>query len=119
MDANWFFLFTENLHRLANGMEGNPSPVDENQLDLHQGFVDIVIPLKIKNTLTLRVGRQELSYGSQRLVAVRDGPNNRQSFDAAKLSYIEKSLKADVFFSHYVRSEQKIFDDGFNKDSRF
>jgi alginate export protein len=115
----WFRTFVQLQSSLANGMEKTPSPVDENQLDLHQGFVDIVIPLKKENTLTLRAGRQEMSYGSQRLVAVRDGPNNRQSFDAAKLFYKEKSLKADVFFSHYVRSKQKILDDGFNKDIRF
>jgi len=33
----------------------------------------------------LRVGRQELNYGSGRLVSVREGPNVRQSFDGMKI----------------------------------
>lgn len=104
---------------LANGKEASPSPVDENQLDLHQAFVDFIRPIKKGRLLTIRVGRQELLYGSQRLIAVRDGPNNRQSFDAVKLFYNQKDFRADLFFSHFVRSKRKIFDDGFNKDVKF
>ncbi len=74
--------------------------------------------MKNKQALTLRAGRQELLYGSQRLIAVRDGPNNRQSFDAVKLIYGGGGFKADVFYSHYVRSRQQIFDDGFNKNTK-
>ncbi|WP_460558113.1 alginate export family protein [Ferruginibacter profundus] len=105
---------------LANGKINKPSGVDENQLDLHQAFIDIVLPVvSMKQKLLLRFGRQELLYGSQRLVAVRDGPNNRQSFDAAKLMYTNNHFKADIFFSHYVLSKQNIFDDGFNKTTKF
>lgn len=113
-----FRTFIQLQSSFANGMEKAPSPVDENQLDLHQAFFDVALPLK-KHSLTVRVGRQELLYGSQRLVAVRDGPNNRHSFDATKLIYAHSNWKADLFFSHYVRSKQKIFDDGFNKNTRF
>ncbi len=114
-----FRTFVQLQSSLANGKVETPSPVDENQLDLHQGFVDVVLPFKKSKAITVRVGRQELLYGSQRLVAVRDGPNNRQSFDAIKLLYSHNSWKADLFFSHYVRSKQKIFDDGFNKNTKF
>lgn len=61
--------------------------------------------------LLIRAGRQEMSFGSQRLVAVRDGPNNRQSFDAAKIIYEQKQFRADVFYSHYVPARKGIFDD--------
>lgn len=109
-----FRTFIQLQSSLANGKVKTPSPVDENQLDLHQAFFDIV-----SRGLTLRIGRQEFLYGSQRLVSVREGPNNRHSFDAAKLLYKGKLVKADLFFSHYVRSKQKIFDDGFNQNTRF
>lgn len=109
-----FRTFIQLQSSLANGMVKTPSPVDENQLDLHQAFVDIG-----SQDLTFRIGRQELLYGSQRLVSVREGPNNRHSFDAAKLIYKAKLVKGDLFFSYYVRSKQKIFDDGFNKNTRF
>lgn len=109
-----FRTFVQLQSSLANGMINPPSPVDENQLDLHQAFADFSL-----SPFTVRVGRQELLYGSQRLVAVRDGPNNRQSFDAAKLVYTRNNWKADFFFSYYVRSKPKIFDDGLNKTTKF
>jgi hypothetical protein len=114
-----FRTFVQLQSSFANGKAEPPSAVDENQLDLHQGFADLSILLHPSRSLTLRLGRQELLYGSQRLVAVRDGPNNRQSFDAAKLLYTGRYWKADLFFSHYVHSRQLIFDDGFNKDTKF
>ena len=117
--GKYFRTFIQLQSSLANGKENAPSPVDENQLDLHQAFVDVVLPSNKRQLLTVRVGRQELLYGSQRLVAVRDGPNNRQSFDAAKVIYSHNSLKGDLFFSHYVLSRQQVFDDGFNKNTKF
>lgn len=114
-----FRTFVQLQSSLANGKVGPSSPVDENQLDLHQAFVDVVLPFQRSQTLIMRLGRQELLYGSQRLVAVRDGPNNRQSFDGARLLYTNSSWKADVFFSHAVQSRQMLFDDGFNQYTRF
>jgi len=117
--GRYFRTFVQLQSSLANGKSEPPSPVDENQLDLHQAFADVVLPLQHSQTLTMRFGRQELLYGSQRLVALRDGPNNRQSFDAARLIYANHSWKADLFFSHPVQSKQMIFDDGFNKNAEF
>ncbi len=111
-----FRTFVQLQSSFANGREEQPSPVEENTLDLHQAFADVAFTLPNTQALTLRVGRQELLYGSQRLVAVRDGPNNRQAFDAARLLYAHPGLKADVFFSHYVQSRQQIFDDGFKNN---
>jgi hypothetical protein len=93
--------------------------VDENPLDLHQAFAELRTNPGKTSKLTLRVGRQEMMYGSQRLVAVRDGPNNRQSFDAAKLLYQGNKLHADIFYAYYVRSKPAIFDDRFNDQIKF
>jgi len=117
--GNHFRAFLQLQSSLANGMAKAPSPVDESQLNLHQGFIDVYLPQGQGKSVTLRIGRQELAYGSQRLVAVRDGPNNRQSFDAARLIYTVNSLRVDAFYSHYVRAQQKIFGDGFNRDGKF
>lgn len=95
------------------------SPVDEDPLDLHQAFVDYSTTLNPKTKLLFRLGRQELSYGSQRLVAVRDGPNNRQAFDGAKISVLHNEYKLDFFYSHYVLAKKGIFDDGWNRNVQF
>lgn len=117
--GKYFRAFVQLQSSLANGMVKTPSPADENQLDVHQAFLDVRLPLKQEQQLIVRLGRQELSYGSQRLVSVRDGPNNRQSFDAAKLLFMAKRIKADVFFSHYVKSSRLVFDDEYMKGTKF
>jgi hypothetical protein len=114
-----FRTFVQLQSSLASGEATKPSPVDQNTLDLHQAFLDYSTRLNSGQNITLRLGRQELLYGSQRLIAVREGPNNRQSFDAAKLLYGSQNVKADFFYSHYVPAKSNIFDDSFNSATRF
>lgn len=113
-----FRTFIQIQTSLANSKISS-SPVDENPLDIHQVFGDGVIHLSEGKKLTLRAGRQELSYGSQRLVSPRDGPNNRQSFDALRTIYTTKHFNTDVFFSQYVVSRKGILDDRFNSGVKF
>ena len=116
--GNHFRTFIQLQSSMVNG-KLNTSPVDEDPLEVHQAFADIYFKPSTGSKLLFRVGRQEMSYGSQRLVAVRDGPNNRQSFDAVKSIFTTGNYKIDLFFSHYVKAKKGLFDDGFNKDSRF
>jgi hypothetical protein len=116
--SKYFRAFFQLQGSMVNGKE-NTSPVDEDPLDVHQAFVDFNLNPDAKTKLMFRVGRQELYYGSQRLVAVRDGPNNRQSFDAIKASITSDRYKVDFFYSHYVAAKKGIFDDGWNKNSQF
>ena len=94
----------------------DPSPVDHNPLDLHQAFIDLRINLSKTTSITFRPGRQEFLYGSQRLIGVREGPNNRQSFDAIRSLMVTTNFNADFFYGHYVVAKSKVFDDAFNKD---
>ena len=49
--GKYFRTFIQLQSSLANGKEVPPSPVDENQLDLHQAFADVVITSsKFSNT---------------------------------------------------------------------
>lgn len=104
---------------LSDGQVEESSPVDQNPLDLHQAFVDFGVPMENNKKLTLRIGRQELLYGSQRLISVREAPNNRQSFDGAKIMFASKKIKADAFFSHYVQAQNGIFDDDPTTNTKF
>ena len=92
------------------------SPVDEDPLEVHQAFIDLKTA---HNKLTFRLGRQEMSYGYQRLVAVREGPNSRQSFDALKSIFVTGNYRVDLFYGHHVASKKGIFDDGFNHNTKF
>jgi hypothetical protein len=74
--------------QLKSGLEdfraGGPRPIDEKRLDFEATFLEVGNTHK-KNWAVLRIGRQELNYGSGRLVSVREGPNVRQSFDGVKI----------------------------------
>jgi Alginate export len=59
---------------------GGPRPIDEKKLDFQVGFLELGTSCG-SNSISLRVGRQELEYGSGRLIDVREGPNVRLSFD--------------------------------------
>jgi hypothetical protein len=74
-------LFGQLKSGFAIGRTGGPRPPDEDQLDLHQAFLDVRGPLGEASALTLRAGRQELAYGASRLVDAREGPNIRRSFE--------------------------------------
>lgn len=113
-----FRTFFELQSSLANG-KVDPSPVDENQLDIHQAFLDIDFIRKQNQQLTLRSGRQEMMYGSQRLIAVREGPNNRLAFDGLKLFYKKNNWKSDAFFTHPIANKAGTFNDSFNENAKF
>jgi hypothetical protein len=112
--------FVQLQSSLSDGRVTPPPPVEQNELDLHQAFVDVTIAKQPAATWVMRAGRQELAYGSSRLVSVREGPNNRQSFDGVKLFAVSKHVKADFFFAEYVSSKTGIFnDDVWNSGTRF
>lgn len=96
---------------LENGRAGGPRPTDEDKLDLHQGFLDMVFSIAEGSSLTLRAGRQELAFGSQRLVSVREGPNVRQSFDGLTMIIKETPWRVDAFATRPVETDPGVFDD--------
>jgi len=87
------------------------TPVDRDRLDLEQAFVALTEPLD-DGTLRLRVGRQQFAFDLQRFVSVRDGPNVRQSYDAAWLDYEKGPWRFITFYSHPVQiRDLRAFDD--------
>lgn len=99
------FIQISNTLRFLNNNPVVPE-IDENQLSLHQAFVEI----KSKQW-KLRLGRQELFYGNHRLLAVREGPNTRQAFDGFIIKRTSKNSKIDFFVVSKTMSKQYIFDD--------
>jgi hypothetical protein len=65
---------------LNTGRIGGPRPIDEKKLDFAAAFLELGTGPG-QNSASVRVGRQELRYGSGRLVDVREGPNVRSSFN--------------------------------------
>jgi hypothetical protein len=90
---------------------GGPRPPDKDDLDVHQLFVDYNFLSEKNRSLTLRVGRQEMSFGSSRLVGFREGPNIRLSFDGVRLLGQYTQWTFDAFAVKPVEVDRGFFDD--------
>jgi hypothetical protein len=87
------------------------TPVDQDRLGLEQGFVMITEPLG-KGALRLRAGRQQFDFDLQRFVSSRDGPNVRQSYDAAWAEYERGRWKYLAFYTRPVQiADERPFAD--------
>jgi hypothetical protein len=75
-----FRTFVELKSGLNSFRYGGPRPIDEKKLDFQAAFLQLGTA-QGENFIQLRIGRQELEYGSGRLIDVREGPNVRLSFD--------------------------------------
>ena len=107
---DWLRVFGQLQSSLECGRY-NPRVTDRDAIDLHQMFVDLKAGIGHEGVLTLRVGRQEMSFGAERLVGVREGPNDRRAFDAVRLSYKQHGLSLDTFISSPVEVDPGQFDD--------
>jgi len=116
-----FRFFGELSSSLEDGRTGGPRPVvDEDKLDLHQGFFDLLLwRPREASTLVLRVGRQEIALGSARLIALREGPNVPLSFDGVRLTLRSGGWQVDGFATRPVKNQPGIFDDPPQHDFAF
>jgi hypothetical protein len=124
--TNTFFLERYMLHadchlgkyvrafvQFKSGLESfrtdGPRPIDEKKLDFEAAFVEVGSATG-DNWLVLQAGRQELNYGSGRLVSVREGPNVRQSFDGGKLKAKAGDWRIDLFATRPDLDKPGFFD---------
>jgi Alginate export len=80
----------------------------DDTFDLRQGWAEFGNPKSFP--LTLKVGRQVLSYGDERLIGAFDWNNIGRTFDAVKLRWEEKTWWLDAFASSVVVPERGSYD---------
>lgn len=114
-----FRIFAQIKSGLLEDRNGGARPTDLDKLDLHQAFADLTAFKNEKFMLAVRVGRQEVEFGSSRLVAVREGPNVRQSFDGARLFLNAGKWQFSPWFLKPVTTRRGIFDDQTNSEQTF
>ena len=105
-----FRTFVQFGNFLATSPSTSP-PTDVDRFDLMQGFADLKAPIGQDASVTFRGGRQEMTFGSGRLVDVREGPNIRLSFDGGRVFYESPTLRVDAFGATPVVPERGVFDD--------
>ena len=106
-----FRAFGQLQSSLEDCRSGGPRPTDRDDLELHQAFFDASTSWRDGREVTLRAGRQELAYGSQRLISVRESPNNRLAFDAVRVLARFGGWRADAWVGQPVEIDAGIFDD--------
>lgn len=100
-------LFAEVYH----GLTGNQDRLlEDDELDLHQGFLEWKPIDEDERTLSVRLGRQEISFGVSRLIGMRDGPNIRRSFDLGRVTYNKGRMTADLLYGQEVSPQFDAFD---------
>src|SRR5438093_3720750 len=107
-------VFTELHSGDVNWRAGGPRPiVDRNRLDFNQGFLDanVVVDQQNRPKVTVRVGRQQLHFGTGRLVSVREVPNVRASFDGVRVIVNTHKWRIDTFATKPVFTKEGFFDD--------
>ncbi len=81
--------------RVAGEEESTGS--NEQNLDLHQGFVEM--KADAGGRWIVKLGRQELQYGDERLVGSFGWDNVGRSFDGAKVRYAREGFFLDGFYA--------------------
>ncbi len=91
-------------------LPGGRRTLDVDELDLQNAFVDLAHELKDGKT-TLRLGRQELSYGSQRLVSPLDWSNTRRTWDGVRAIAELGGWRMDAFATRPVVIDKYEFNE--------
>jgi len=93
-----FRFFVQGKSSMEDGRNGGPRPSDSDEADVQQVFADLILPVGEKKDLTLRGGRQVMSYGAQRLIAPSDWSNNLRAFEGGKAILASPNNSLDVFW---------------------
>src|SRR6185295_8135257 len=71
--SEWFSVFVEGRGSYTTGDDRQPNPESDGPMDLHQAYVTIGNHKEFP--LSLKVGRQEMSYGNERIIGPSDWSN--------------------------------------------
>ncbi|WP_238698668.1 alginate export family protein [Flavobacterium circumlabens] len=110
-----FRVFAQLRSALQDGRSNGPRGIDEDQLNVQNLFLDVSVWQKEDQKLIIRTGRQELDYGSGRLISVREGPNARLYFTGGKIMYSSARFSIDGFAMMVDTINTGVFDNKMSK----
>ncbi len=113
-----FRLFAEMLDARALGLDLPALAIDKNHTDMLNLFADVKLGQFMDGPAYLRVGRQELLYGSQRLISTLDWANTRRTFQGVKTFWQTPAFNLDAFWVRPMVTEPNQFDN-WDKDRNF
>lgn len=102
--------YAEALDAVSNYERFAPRSIEENRADMLNLFVDVKLWENCRGALTFRGGRQELLYGSERLISPLDWANTRRTFEGYKLMWAGEKWNFDAFYTRPVPVNKTHFD---------
>ncbi len=108
--ADVFRVYVEYLDAHIYNENLAPLPVDVDRSDLLDLFVDLKVFTLDDKPVYVRGGRQELLYGSQRLISPPDWNNTRRTFQGVKAFRQGEKFDVDVFWVQPVLPDASHFD---------
>jgi hypothetical protein len=106
-----FRVFIEGLDARSQGLQLVPLAIDVDHFpELLNAFVDVKLWQFADGPAYFRVGRQELLYGSQRLISPLDFANTRRTFQGLKTFYRSDCFDLDAFCVQPVIPNPTRFD---------
>jgi Alginate export len=112
-------VFAELQSGIINGKLGSPRPTDRDSVDLHQAFVELRHRVDNRPRLLVKLGRQELTIGSTRLISASPGLNVKRSFDGATVFYRAASWNLVGSVAQLVGLSTGSFDDRSSREQLF
>lgn len=110
--------FGELRSGVQSGFGGKQIVSDRKDVDVAQAFIEMSGEAG-GGKLSLRLGRQEIGIGGFKLFDMREGPNVRRSFDAARLRYISGPWDGELLGGFTIAENYTAFDNVTNYDAPF
>ena len=105
-----FRVYGEFIDAESNYENFTPRGIEVNRADMLNLFADAKVYDGTRGDLKVRVGRQELQYGSERLVSPLDWGNTRRTFEGAKFLWKGEDWNIDAFYTRPVIVNPHHFD---------
>lgn len=111
-----FRVYAELLDAATVNQDLTPAPIDKVKPTMLNLFADLKVLELDDGPVYLRGGRQELCYGSERLISPLDWANTRRTFQGVKGFWHTKDLDIDAFWMQLV--VDNTFDYHYGPDRR-
>ena len=95
-------LFAEGIASFSNSQDLPSLPIDQTGFDFLNLFLDFKLGDVMGKPAYLRVGRQELLFGSQRLVSTLDWANTRRTFQGVSILRTGEKWDVNAFWTQPV-----------------
>jgi len=121
LHVGWARAFLELKSSLATDIDlpEDTYPKQVDRFDVENGFLEVAPPLPdaLHARLVLRVGRQEMLFGAQRLVSPSDWSNTRRTFDGASAAVEISQWRVTGFWSRPVRVREQDWNEDLDGSS--